>query len=99
MADQDIKIIKNIAHPLSSYNKCMFHYMNKQEIIFSDFYQKSYDLVFHFNIDLRIFEKLGMVTIIIIFFIFKGLNLIPLDELYKSSLDKHLVSRSNISFL
>jgi hypothetical protein len=46
----------------------MFHYMNKQEIIFSDFYQKSYDLVFHFNIDLRIFEKLGMVTIIIFFF-------------------------------
>ena len=31
---------------------------------------KLYDLVFHFNIDLRIFEKLSIVTIIIFFFFY-----------------------------
>jgi hypothetical protein len=49
---------------------------------------------FHFNLDFRIFNQLGMITIITLFHL-QGFKPIPLNELCTSSLDKPLVNRSN----
>jgi hypothetical protein len=43
-----------------------------------------YDLVFLLNLDLEIFNQLGMITIITLFLFLKGFKLILFDELYTS---------------
>jgi hypothetical protein len=57
-----------------------------------------YELFFYLNPDLVIFNQLGMVTIVTLFYLLEA-KLILIDELYKSSLDKSLVSKSTIFFL
>jgi hypothetical protein len=57
-----------------------------------------YGLVFHLNLDLEIFNQLGMITIITLFHLLKTLSPFLLMKLYISSLEKSLVRGSTIFF-
>jgi len=57
-----------------------------------------YDLVFHLNLDLEIFNQLCMVIIITLFHLLKVSSPLLLMKLYTSSLEKSLIRGSTILY-